>query len=117
MPAATPPSTRATNSTPIDGAKRGEQAGRDRERHAEQQHQLAPVAVAEGAEVEHRGGEAERVADGDEVERRLPALNALPMSGSATLATARLRLATAATRISAARTRPARWGLVDLIVA
>src|SRR3954468_21339751 len=36
--------------------------------------------------------------------------NALPMEGSATFATARLRLATAAPRISAARTRPARLG-------
>ena len=51
--------------------ERGEQARRDRQRHAEQQHQLAPVAVAERAEVEHRGGEAERVADRDQVERRL----------------------------------------------
>ena len=35
------------------------------------------------------------------------------MSGRATLATARLRLATAATRISAVRTSPARLGLLD----
>src|SRR6478672_1646571 len=37
------------------------------------------------------------------------------MSGRATLATARLRLATAATRISAPRTSPARLGLLDAI--
>src|SRR4051812_24216424 len=37
------------------------------------------------------------------------------MSGRATLATARLRLATAATRISVARIRPARFGLPDSI--
>src|SRR5262245_49585459 len=36
--------------------------------------------------------------------------NALPMSGRATLATARLRLATAATRISETNTDPARAG-------
>src|SRR5215218_10478633 len=36
--------------------------------------------------------------------------NALPMSGSATLATARFRLATAATRISATRTSGPRAG-------
>ena len=34
------------------------------------EHQLAAVAVAERAEVEHRGGQPERVADGDQVERR-----------------------------------------------
>ena len=49
----------------------GEQAGGDRQRHAQEQHQLAAVAVAERAEVEHRGGQAERVADRDQVERRL----------------------------------------------
>ena len=37
------------------------------------------------------------------------------MSGRATLATARLRLATPATRISVARTTPARFGLLDSI--
>ena len=35
---------------------------------AEDEHQLAPVAVADRAEIEHRGGEAEGVADRDEVE-------------------------------------------------
>ena len=42
----------------------------------EQQHQLAAVAVAERAEVEHRGGEPERVADRDQVERRLRGVEA-----------------------------------------
>ena len=46
----------------------GEQGGRDRQRHPEHDHPLAPVAVAEGAEVEDRGGKPERIADGDEVE-------------------------------------------------
>src|SRR5690242_4719585 len=39
------------------------------------------------------------------------------MSGSATFATARLRLATAATRISAVRTRPDRSGVRSLAVS
>ena len=38
--------------------------------HPEHEHQLAAVAVAERAELEHRRREPERVADGDEVERR-----------------------------------------------
>ena len=49
----------------------GEAVGRDRQDHPEDEQQLAPVAVADRAEVEHRGGEAERVADRDEVERGL----------------------------------------------
>ena len=53
------------------------EARRDRQRHAEDQHQLAAVAVAERAEVEHRGGEAERVADGDEVELGLAGVERL----------------------------------------
>jgi hypothetical protein len=39
--------------------------------------------------------------------------NAIPMSGSATLATARFRFATAATRMRATRTSPARSGAVE----
>ena len=48
-----------------------EQARRNRQRHAEDQHQLAPVAIADRAEVEHRCGEAQGVADRDQIERRL----------------------------------------------
>ena len=107
MPAESPPSRRATNSTSIGRRERGEDAGGDRQRDAEHQHHLAPVAVAERPEVEHGGGEAERVADRDEVERRSATRRTrLPMSGRATLATARFRLATAATRISAAGPAP-----------
>ena len=44
---------------------------RDRQRDPQDEHHLAPVAVSQRAEVQHRGGEAERVADGDEVQRGL----------------------------------------------
>ena len=50
---------------------RSEQRHRDRERGAEDEHHLAPIAVAERTEVEHRGREPERVADRDQVERDL----------------------------------------------
>ncbi len=56
---------------PVGGGEAGQQRGRDREPHAEQQHHLAPVAVAESAQVEDRGRQAQRVADRDQVERRL----------------------------------------------
>ena len=60
----------------------GGEAGRgDRERRAEEQHQLAPVAVAERAEVEHRRGETERVADCDQVERGLRGVERLADRG------------------------------------
>ena len=59
------------------GRESGEQARRDRQRRADDQHHLAPVAVAHRAEVEHGGGETERVADGDEVELRLPGVEGL----------------------------------------
>ena len=42
-----------------------------------QQHLLAAVAVAERAEVEDRGGEPERVADGDQVEAGLAGVEGL----------------------------------------
>ena len=55
----------------VDGAQAASrQAGID-SAVPRMQHQLAPVAVAERAEVEHRRGQAERVADRDQVERRL----------------------------------------------
>ena len=103
-------------STPSDGAHAATSDDRDRERDAEDQHHLAAVAVAERAEPEHRRGEAERVADGDEVESGLRRRRtSLPMSGSATFATARFRLATAATRMSARSTRPWRSGAVEVV--
>ena len=70
MPAARPPPSRAAKSTVVGGV-RGEQAQGHRERDSEQQHHLAPVAVAEGTEVQHRRGEPERVADRDQIERGL----------------------------------------------
>ena len=76
-PAATPPSSRAANSTPSDGAKPASRQAGIASAGAEHEHQLAPVAVADRAEVEHRGGEPERVADGDEVQPRLPGVEVL----------------------------------------
>ena len=49
----------------------GEQARRDRERRPDDQHQLPPVPVPQRAEVEHRCGQAERIAHGDKVQGRL----------------------------------------------
>ena len=71
MPAATPPSSRATKRTPSEGAKPASSEAGIESPMPEQQHHLAPVAVAERAEVEDRGRQPERVADGDQVERRL----------------------------------------------
>ena len=68
IPAAIPPKMRAPIRISIDGAKAGDQSGRYRQRHAEQQHELAAVAVAERAQPQHRAGQAQRVADRDQVE-------------------------------------------------
>ena len=88
MPAERPPSSAGGEEHLVAGRVGREQAGRHREHHAEDQHHLAAVAVAERAEVEHRGGQAERVADGDQVERRLRRVEApCRSSGRATLAT------------------------------
>ena len=46
-------------------------AGRDRQQDAEDEHQLAAVAVAQRAEPQDRRRQPERVADGHQVERRL----------------------------------------------
>ena len=77
MPAATPPKQAGDEEDAVGGGEAGQQRGRDREPHAEQQHHLAPVAVAERAEVEDRGRQPERVADGDQVERRLAGVEGL----------------------------------------
>ena len=45
----------------------------------ERQHPLASVAVAERAEPEHRAGQAERVADGDQVQVGLRGVERLPI--------------------------------------
>ena len=46
----------------------GQQAGRDRQQHAEDEHELPPIAIPECAEPEHRRGQTERIADGNEIE-------------------------------------------------
>jgi hypothetical protein len=50
---------------------RGEQREGDRQRRPEDQHDLASVPVAERAEPQHGGREPERIAHGDQVQRRL----------------------------------------------
>ena len=66
----------------LDGRReRGQQAGRDREQHAQDQHQLPAVPVAEGAEPQHGRREAERVADRDQVERGLGRVEGQPDGG------------------------------------
>ena len=71
MPAASPPRTRATKRTPDDGAKPASRHAGIVSDMPEDDHQLAPVPVAQRPEPEHGGGEPERVADRDQVERRL----------------------------------------------
>ena len=58
----------------VGRGKGGQKAHRDRERCADQQHRLATVPVAQGAEIQHRAREAERVSNRDQVQRRLRAL-------------------------------------------
>lgn len=50
------------------GGLRSEQAERDRECRPEVQHHLAAVAIAQSAEIQHGGGEPERVPDSDQVQ-------------------------------------------------
>ena len=52
----------------VGGRVRGEEARGDRQQHAADEHHLAPVAVAQRAQVQHRRRETERVADRDQVE-------------------------------------------------
>ncbi len=59
IPAAIPPPTRATNSTSSDGAYAASSDIGTARRRAEDEHQLAPVAVAERPEVQHRAREPE----------------------------------------------------------
>ena len=103
---------RATTSTLVGRRARGEQARRDRQRDAEDaasacgrsgrraRRATAPTPRARASSRPRSG----RASVCDES-------NALPMSGSATLATARFRFATAATRISATRTSFALTGV------
>ena len=104
-----PPRTRAAKSR-TSRRERGQQTRGDREPASQQQHHLAPVAVAQRAEVEHRRGEAERVADRDQVEPRLPGVEGLADVRQGDVGDERFRLATPATRISAVRTSCARSG-------
>ena len=60
---------------------RGEQAGRDRQHHPEHEQELAPVPVADRAQVEDGRGQPERVAHGDEVECGLGGVERAPDRG------------------------------------
>ena len=71
MPAARPPKSRAATEDRQGRRPRRRDRRGDGQRGAEHQHHLAAVAVAEGTEPQHRRGQAERVADGDDVEPRL----------------------------------------------
>ena len=55
----------------VGGCERGEQRHRDCQRRSQKEHQLAPVAVAEGPQPQHRAREAEGIADCDQIERGL----------------------------------------------
>ena len=77
IPAERPPSRRATKQDLDRGRVGGEQACRDRETDAEDEHHLAAVAVAERTEPEDRRRQAERVADRDEVEAGLAGVEVL----------------------------------------
>ena len=75
------------------------------------QHQLAAVAVAERTEPEHRRGQPERVAHGDQVERRLRRVESLADRRAARRSRPRgSGSRPPATRISEIRTRLARSG-------
>ena len=104
-----PPTRRATNRTRPTERRRRE--AKREPSSTEDEHELAPVAVAEGTEVEGRMRPGRGNSRRDEIERGLRESNASPMSGSATFMTERLRFATPATRMSATRTSPARSGL------
>ncbi len=62
----------------LDGRREGGKHGRgDRQGGAQDQHPLAPVAVTDGAQIEDRGGEPERVPNGNEIELGLPGIERL----------------------------------------
>ena len=77
MPAETPPSNRATMSTSSVGEYTAQQARRDRQGDAEDQHHLATVPVAEGTEIQHRRRQTQRVAHRDQVHRGLRGVEGL----------------------------------------
>ena len=55
----------------VAGREAGDERGRDGDEHPQHDHALAAVPVAQRPEPEDRRGEAERVAHGDQIERRL----------------------------------------------
>ena len=59
----------------------GEAVGGNRQDHPENQQELPPVAVADGAEVQDRGSQPQRIADRDEVELGLRRVEVLPDRG------------------------------------
>ena len=83
---------------------RREAVGRDRQHHAEDQQQLAAVAVADRAEVEDRGGEPERVADRDQV--RAPSATRRRLRRSTAARRSRPRGRGSRSRTSRCRHRP-----------
>jgi hypothetical protein len=78
MPAENPPTSGATKRTLVGQRVSRQQGRRDREEHSQHEQQLAPVAVADRTEPENRGGEAERVADRDQIQGRLRRVERLP---------------------------------------
>ena len=59
----------------------GKQACGNREQHAEDQHHLAPVAVAQRTQPQHRSRQAEGVPDRDQVELCLGCVEVTPYLG------------------------------------
>ena len=111
MPAATPPKIRAAISTVVRAA-RTPRAGRPGSTAR------CPAPASACGRTGHRAHRGRAPRPRGRVSSRPPIMlrdvceesNASPIDGSATFATARLRLATAAPRISAVRTRGARSG-------
>jgi hypothetical protein len=72
------PAEDASDEKDVVGRRPRSQHGRrNRECRAQDQHELASVAVADRSEVEHRRGEAQGIADRDQIERRLPGIELL----------------------------------------
>ena len=80
-PAETPPTIRARNSTSKFPANPATIDARNGQRHAGDQQHLAAVSVSQGPQVEHRSGQAQRVADRDQVQLRLTGVESPPDIG------------------------------------
>jgi hypothetical protein len=76
------PPNRAVISESVVGNARRQRRRRDRQGQAYQEHELAAVAVGQGAEVEHRRGQAERETDGHRVEQSLRGVPSSRFPGS-----------------------------------